>query len=68
MAEFLEARHFEPLVGKTVRFGGTTFEMPLVKIVKGQKFIESAKREPFILIFRSPKLNVYMPEGLYDCA
>jgi len=68
MAEFLEVHHFEPLVGKTVRFGGTKFEMPLVKVVKGKKFIEGAKRDPFLLIFRSPKLDVYMGEGMYDCA
>ena len=68
MAEFLELHHFEPLVGKTVRFGGTPFVMTLAKIVKGQKYLETAKRDPFLLIFRAPKEAVYMGEGMYDCA
>jgi hypothetical protein len=68
MAEFLEVHHFEPLVGKTVRFGGTPFVMTLDKIAKGQKFVATAKRDPFILIFRAPRGNAYMNEGMYDCA
>lgn len=67
MSEFLEAQHFEPLVGKTVRFKGTRFAIPLFKVIKGQKFIETAKRDPFLLIFRAPKEPEYMPEGNYDC-
>jgi uncharacterized protein DUF6916 len=65
--EFLEIHHFEPFVGKNVRFKGTRFEMPLNRIVKGQKFIATAKREPFILIFRAPKEREYMPEGMHEC-
>ena len=67
MAEFLEVHHFEPLVGRTVRFKGTRFAMPFVKIIKGQKFVADAKRDPFILIFRAPKEREYMPEGMYEC-
>lgn len=67
MAEFLEVQHFEPLVGKTVRFKGTRFAMPLTRIVKGEKFIASVKRDPFILIFREPKEREHMPEGTYEC-
>jgi hypothetical protein len=68
MAEFLEVHHFEPLVGKTVRFGGIPFVMSLLKIVKGQKFVADAKRDPFILIFRCARGREYMREGTYDCA
>jgi hypothetical protein len=67
MAEFLEIHHFEPLVGKTVRFKGTRFAMPLLNIIRGQKYMPTAKREPFILIFRAPKEQTYMPEGFYEC-
>ncbi|HEY2069735.1 MAG TPA: hypothetical protein VGG48_09300 [Rhizomicrobium sp.] len=67
MAEFLEAHHFEPLVDKVVSFKGTRFAIPMVKVIKGQKFIAAAKREPFILIFRAPKEREYMAEGLYEC-
>jgi hypothetical protein len=68
MAEFLENHHFEPLVGKTVRFVGTPFTMKFLKITKGQKFIETAKRDPFLLVFRAPKGDTYLGEGLYDAA
>jgi hypothetical protein len=67
MAEFLEIHHFQPLVGKTVRFKGTPFAMPLIKIIAGEKYIPSAKRDPFILIFRAPKTDVYMTEGYFEC-
>lgn len=67
MAEFLEVHHFEPLVGKNVRFKGTRYVMPLTKVIKGQKFMEGAKRDPFILIFRAPKEREHMPEALYEC-
>jgi hypothetical protein len=67
MAEFLEIHHFQPLVGKTVRFKGTSFAMPLIKIIAGEKYIPTAKRDPFILIFRAPKIDVYMTEGTYEC-
>jgi hypothetical protein len=65
---FLEVHHFEPLVGKNVNFSNSPFTFPLVKIVKSQKFFEAAKRDPFILIFRSPKLEYYMTEGMRECA
>jgi hypothetical protein len=65
---FLEVHHFEPLVGKTVRFAGTPFTMTLEKVTKGEKFIATAKRDPFILMFRSPRLEYYMTEGTYECA
>lgn len=68
MAEFLEIHHFEPLVGKIVRFKGTHFAMPLAKIIPGQKFVPTAKREPFMLIFRAPKEREHLAEGFYECA
>jgi hypothetical protein len=68
MKEFLELRHFEPLVGKTAHFKGTRFAIPLTKIVKFEKFLDSAKRDPFILVFRAPKEREYLPEGYYECA
>ena len=64
---FLELHHFEPLVGTVTRFRGTRFEMPLHSIIKGQKFIATAKRDPFILIWRAPKEREHMPEGYYEC-
>lgn len=67
MAEFLEVHHFEPLVGKTVRFKGTRFAMSLAKVIKGEKFYAAAKRDPFILIFRAPREREHMPEGIYEC-
>jgi len=68
MDELLEHHHFQPLVGKTVQFKGTSYAMPLSKVIVGEKFIAAAKREPFILIFRAPKTREYMPEGFYECA
>lgn len=65
---FLEYHHFEPLVGKTVTFTGV--ELPdtkLVKVIKNEKFFAQAKRDPFLLIFRSPKLEYYMIEGMREC-
>lgn len=67
MEPFLEVHHFEPLVGKTVRFKGTRFAIPLDRIVRYEKFLAEAKREPFILIFRAPREREYMPEGFYQC-
>ena len=67
MTEFLEIHHFEPLMGKIVRFKGTRFAMPLTEIIRGRKFIANAKREPFILIFRAPKETEHMPENTYEC-
>ncbi|HEX3672755.1 MAG TPA: hypothetical protein VHU87_00650 [Rhizomicrobium sp.] len=67
MDEFLELQHFELLVGKTVRFKGTRFAMPLTKVVKYQKFVAEAKRDPFLLVFRAPKEREYMAEGYYEC-
>lgn len=64
---FLEIHHFEPLVGTTTKFKGTGYEMKLDNIIKGQKFIAKAKRDPFILIWRAPKAPQHMPEGYYEC-
>lgn len=66
--EFLEYHHFEPLVGTNVTFAGSPFTIPLIKVIKGEKFVATAKRDPFILIFRSPKLEYYMTEGMRECA
>jgi len=65
---FLEHHHFEPLVGKVVHFKGTPFAIPLSKVVVGQKFVADAKRDPFLLVWRAPKQEVYMTEGMYECA
>lgn len=67
MAEFLEIHHFEPLVGQKVRFKGTHFVMQLIKVIKGEKFLAAARRDPFILIFRAPKEREHMSEAIYDC-
>ena len=70
MAEelFLEVHHFEPLQGKTARFGGTPFVMTLQNVTRGEKFTATAKRDPFMLLFRSRREQYYMLEGVYDCA
>jgi hypothetical protein len=64
----LEYHHFEPLVGKKVTFRDIPhIETTLTKIIRGEKSHPAMKREPFILIFRSPKLEFYMNEGMRDC-
>jgi hypothetical protein len=64
----LEYHHFEPLVGKKVTFTGIALDdVRLHKVIKGEKFAPVAKRDPFILIFRSPKLQHYMIEGMREC-
>lgn len=65
---FLEVHHFEPLMGKTARFGGTPFAMTLETVSKGQKFLPTAKRDPFMLVFRSRREPYFMREGVYECA
>ena len=66
---FLEYHHFEPLVGKSVTFTGVDLPgVKLVKIIKSEKSFAQAKRDPFILIFRSPRYEYYMTEGMHECA
>jgi hypothetical protein len=66
---FLEYHHFEPLVGNKVTFSGVPLgDMTLLKVIKSQKFMAEAKRDPFILIFRSPRLEYFMLEGMRECA
>jgi hypothetical protein len=65
--ELLQAEHFEPHVGKLVRFKGTRFAFPLDKVVSEHKRFEGSKREAFMLIFRGPREQEYLPEGLYEC-
>jgi hypothetical protein len=65
---FLEYHHFEPLVGKTVTFTGIALPgATLLKVIRGEKFVAKAQRDPFILIFRSPKLEYYMMQGMHEC-
>jgi hypothetical protein len=64
---FLEYHHFEPLVGKSVTFTGVPITATLLKVSRSAKFFAEAKRDPFILIFRSPKLEFYMLEGMREC-
>lgn len=54
-------------MGKIARFKGTRFSMPLINIIRGQKFAATAKREPFILVFRALRESEHMPEGTYQC-
>jgi hypothetical protein len=68
MDVFLEHQHFEPLVGKVAHFKGTRFAIPLIKVIRSEKFVSTAQRDPFLLIFRAPKEREYMPEGYYECA
>jgi hypothetical protein len=68
MSEMLGMHHFEPLVGKTVHVKGTQFSFPLSRIITMDKAFPTAQRDPFILIFRAPRENEYLPEGSYECA
>lgn len=58
--------HFQPFVGKNVRFLGTPFVMPLHSIVAGMDPIRGMKRRSFILVFRAPVGPHVIPEGAYD--
>jgi hypothetical protein len=68
MSELLEKHHFEPLIGKTVQVKGTRFSFPLSRSITKEKAFPTSKRDPFILIFRAPRENEYLPEGRYQCA
>ncbi|WP_315837400.1 DUF6916 family protein [Bradyrhizobium prioriisuperbiae] len=71
LPEFLLVEHFEPFVGKIVRFKGTRYAFPLHSIHRPQgpnwEKPDWVKRYPFTLIFRGPKERDVLPEGLYDC-
>jgi hypothetical protein len=68
MADLLQIDDFKPHVGKTFRFTGTRYAIPLDRIISNDNPpLPGAKRRPFILIFRAPKEREYMPDGIYDC-
>jgi hypothetical protein len=68
MDEVLQIEHFKSHVGKVFRFKGTPFAIPLARIVSDRRRLPKwAKRRPFLLLFRAPKQDVYMREGLYEC-
>jgi hypothetical protein len=62
----LQMEHFQPYVGKKVRFGGTPFVMPLEKIIAGADPVRGMKRRSFILIFRTKIMPHVIPEGSYE--
>jgi hypothetical protein len=69
MAELLKIEHFEPHVGKLVRFLDTRYAFPLHRIESDQHPLPPGlPRRPFILIFRGPKERDVLPEGQYQCA
>lgn len=68
MDKLLQIDDFKPHVGKIFRFKGTPFAIPLARIVSDRRKLPAwAKRRPFLLLFRSPRLDVYMTEGTYEC-
>lgn len=62
----LQMEHFQPYVGRRVRFGGTPFVLPLDRIIPGPEAIRGMKRRSFILVFRSKLMPHVIPEGAYD--
>jgi len=62
----LQMEHFQPYVGKRVRFGGTPFVMPLHSIIAGPDPVRTQARRSFILIFRTKITPHVIPEGQYD--
>ncbi len=68
MDDLLQIDDFEPHVGKVFHFKGTRHAFPLDRIVSnGQPLPKGMQRQPFLLIFRGPKEQDYLPEGMYDC-
>ncbi|HMK89122.1 MAG TPA: hypothetical protein VK446_05760 [Methylocystis sp.] len=69
IGKILVAEDFEPHVGKLFRFRGTRFAFPLTKIMLGplQEPSEWVRRRGFVLLFRTPKEQEWMPEGAYVC-
>jgi hypothetical protein len=66
--EILQIDHFNPYVGKTVRFKGTPYAFPLERIIHDDAPPpKGATRKPFLLIFSGPKETKVMPEGMYEC-
>jgi hypothetical protein len=65
--ELLQVEHFEPHVGKLVRFKGTRFAFPLEQIISEKQRFPGSQRLAFSLIFRGPREREYLPEGLYAC-
>ena len=60
--ELLQAEHFNPHVGKMFKFNGTPFAIPLDHIGSNRRRLPKGA-----LIFRAPREQVYMTEGLYEC-
>jgi hypothetical protein len=68
MDDTLQAKDFKPHIGKNFRFKGTRFVFPLVQVqADRRKLPDYVRRRPFTLIFRGPKEDEVLPEGLYDC-
>ncbi len=68
MDELLQAEHFQPHVGKLVRFKEAGISMPLDSVVVSDGPLPAGlKRRPFLLIFRGPRDGHVLPEGLYAC-
>jgi hypothetical protein len=68
MTDVLQAEHFQPHLGKLVRFKASRHAFPLEEVVVDDKPIPPGMdRRPFLLIFSGPKEPEYLPEGLYDC-
>jgi hypothetical protein len=66
--EVLQLAHFKPHVGRIFRFKGTRYAFPLDHIISDRKELPTwVKRRPFTLIFRGPKQQDVLPEGLYEC-
>jgi hypothetical protein len=68
-SEFLLIDHFQPYVGRIVRFEGTSYALPLLSVSSdsNRPMADWMKRQPFILIFRAPRTREWMPEATYRC-
>ena len=66
MDEPLQAKDFEPHVGKLAAFDGTEHTLRLEQVETGRP-LPAPFRQPFSLIFRGPKPGPVLPEGLYTC-
>jgi hypothetical protein len=67
-AEILLIDDFDPYVGRLFHFEGTPYAFPLDHIVcKRERPQFPGYRMPFTLIFRGPREQQVLPEGLYEC-
>ena len=63
-----QAEHFEPLVGRDVRFGDAGPTLVLASVDRDRGTVPAgAPRAPFSLIFSGSSGETHLPEGTYRC-